>query len=340
MNILSSNDWKKEEIQKLFDFTDKLDSLDTSIFNDKILVNAFFESSTRTSLSFECAMKRLGGNVITFNSTSSSLNKGESFEDTISTLSLYGDIMVIRHPEKDKLKDATNISKIPIINGGDGNGEHPSQALLDLYSIYKKFGKNFKTKTILFIGDIKNSRTIHSLINLLNLYPSMKIHFLPFNNDLYPHDEMLNKISKIHTQNKNDIIITELDNNYSNYDIVYCTRLQKERSNNKMTAVDDKFIINNEKANKFKEDIIIMHPLPRNNELSTDVDNNHRCYYFKQMEYGIQLRMGLFYYIMNNNEKKSFLKDLSATFLLDIFAVIVFYFYIIPLLILYLDLYV
>ena len=300
MNILSSNDWKKEEIQKLFDFTDNLDSLDTSIFNDKILVNAFFEPSTRTSLSFECAMKRLGGNVITFNSTSSSLNKGESFEDTISTLSLYGDIMVIRHPEKDKVKYASNISKIPIINGGDGNGEHPSQALLDLYSIYKKFGNNFKTKTILFIGDIKNSRTIHSLINLLNLYPNMKIHFYPYNNDLYPNDDLVNKISKIHSQNKKTIIISELDNNnYSNYDIVYCTRLQKERSDNKIITINDKFIINNEKAEQFKKDMIIMHPLPRNKELSIDVDNNHRCYYFKQMEYGIQLRMGLFYYMIN-----------------------------------------
>ena len=175
-NILSCKNFNRETIDLILDFCYKSgDKLKLEYSNETpILVNVFYEPSTRTSLSFESAMNKLGGRTITFNKEVSSLKKGESFEDTIRTLSIYGNILVLRHPEKGMVEKASKYSKVPIINGGDGNGEHPTQALLDLYTIYERFGKDFENKKILLIGDIKNSRTIHSLLDLLKFYPKIK----------------------------------------------------------------------------------------------------------------------------------------------------------------------
>ena len=290
MNLLSTNQLTVERINDLFFLAERFKNF-KGLDENKILINVFFEPSTRTSLSFECAMSRLGGKTITFNKQFSSVNKGESFEDTIKTLSLYGDVMVLRHPEKGIVEKASSFSKIPIINGGDGNGEHPTQALLDLYTIYKKFGNEFQNKTILFVGDILNSRTVHSLLNLINLYPKIKVYFLPFKN-LGPSKDMISKYESI---------IVDYDNlDYKLFDIVYCTRLQKER-NSSENNVD--IIINNNFVNKLNKDAIIMHPLPRNNELDTDVDENHRSFYFKQVEFGVEIRKAIIYDILLNNKK-------------------------------------
>ena len=292
MSLLTCTNLSILDIKGLFLTTDKIYKSNSQLMKDKILINVFFEPSTRTSLSFECAMKRLGGNVINFQKDASSLKKGESYEDTIRTLSNYGDIMVLRHPEIGKVALASELINIPVINAGDGAGEHPTQALLDLYTMYKKFGNDFETKTILFVGDLKNSRTIHSLISLIHLYPEMKIHTLSYPG-LEPEEQLLENISKIHQQPKDSIVFSVDDIDYSLFDVVYITRLQKERGTNGLRCVPPLYRMTNELANTMKEDAIIMHPLPRNEEIDPDVDNNHRCYYFKQMKYGVDIRMAI-----------------------------------------------
>ena len=254
----------------------------------KILVNAFFEPSTRTSLSFESAMYRLGGDVITFQHDFSSVKKGESFEDTIRTLSSYGHIMAIRHPEKGAIEKAAEISKIPVINAGDGNGQHPTQALLDMYTIYRKFPDLEKLK-ILFVGDIKNSRTIHSLVDLFSFYTQNKLFFLPYN-DSSPEHDFLYDLGNRHGQVPSNMIIEKDELDISQYDVVYMTRMQKERRKN---PISPDFILTPELADKMKEKAIIMHPLPRNEELPSSVDTNHRAVYFEQMKYGLYVRMAL-----------------------------------------------
>ena len=330
MHIISTTNWNKQQINDLFTKTDQIFQKCNSYFKNKILINVFFEPSTRTMLSFECAMKRLGGQVINFNKDHSSIKKGESYEDTIKTLSQYGDIMVLRHPIPGYVDIASKLINIPIINAGDGNGEHPSQALLDLYTIYKKFGNDFLNKTILFIGDIKNSRTIHSLINLIHLYPTMKIHILYYPG-LGPTTELLNKISRIHKQALNNIVVlpkpgmginiyndSELNDfvDFNKIDIVYITRRQTERISSSESHIQHGFVMTNEMANQLKENAIIMHPLPRNDEIHPDVDNNHRCYYFKQMEYGVFIRMALIDNLLYPLSSKSLLSPQSISTLL------------------------
>ena len=291
MSLLSCNNLTAFDIKNLFLNTDIMSQNYDMLMRNKILINVFFEPSTRTSLSFECAMKRLGGDVINFQKDASSLKKGESYEDTIKTLSNYGDIMVLRHPEIGKVALASELIDIPVINAGDGAGEHPTQALLDLYTIYKKFGDSFETKTILFVGDLKNSRTIHSLISLIHLYPEMKIYTLSYPG-LEPEEQLLENISKIHQQPKDNIVFSVDNIDYSLFDVVYITRLQKERLKQGEEGICH-FKMTNELANTMKEDAIIMHPLPRNREIDPEVDNNHRCHYFKQMKYGVDVRMAI-----------------------------------------------
>ena len=302
MSLLSCKKLNSLDLKMIFLKTDKICKKANLLCSGKILINVFFEPSTRTSLSFECAMKRLGGDVINFQKDASSLKKGESYEDTIKTLSNYGDIMVLRHPEIGKVSLASELIHIPVINAGDGAGEHPTQAILDLYTIYKKFGNNFDTKKVLFVGDIKNSRTIHSLIYLINLYPEMKIYILSYPG-LEPEDQLLEKISKIHKQPKENIVFSVDNIDYSLFDVVYITRLQKERGPGRdgggLRDVPPSFIMTNELANTMKEDAIIMHPLPRNREIDPEVDNNHRCYYFKQMKYGVNVRMAIIFSLID-----------------------------------------
>ncbi len=257
------------------------------------LVNAFFEPSTRTMLSFQQACYRLGGKVINFNKEISSINKGESHYDTVKSLINYGDIMVLRHPEKGFVERISEKEKMPIINGGDGDGEHPTQALLDLYTIYKNF-KPFFTENayilnILIVGDIKHSRTIHSLIDVLKHYSRIKINLLPYDNR-EPNYEMLLNISKDHNQFVDDIVFRKEDCDYSKYDIIYMTRLQKERHAGTQNV---NFILNKEEMKKIKEKAIIMHPLPRNEEISTEIDDDERCVYFDQAKNGVYVRMSI-----------------------------------------------
>lgn len=266
------------------------------VSNGFVLMNAFFEPSTRTSLSFEAAMKKLGGNVINLNISASSKSKGESDEDTIKSIENYGDIMVIRHPEKGFVEKVSSDSKIPVISGGDGNGEHPTQALLDLYTIYKHSNDFFINQSsflnILIIGDIKHSRTVHSLVDILKHYPRMKITLLPYY-DREPDDNFVYNIALQHNQIYDDIVIRNKDEcDFSLYDIIYTTRLQKERENMSKNSSND-IIIDKEFMTKLKEDAIVMHPLPRNHEINTEVDTDDRCVYFEQMKNGVFTRMAV-----------------------------------------------
>ena len=296
--MISVNDISIQYINNLFNFIDNnKNNFNNTNYYDKILINAFFEPSTRTSLSFESAMYKLGGKVITFQKDSSSIKKGESFEDTIKTLSTYGDILVLRHPDIEFVKKAKEISNIPIINAGNGNGEHPTQALLDLYTIYKHLKENNinhhitnsindNILNILFIGDIKNARTIHSLIQILKKYNNVVIDLLPYH-ECEPDNNFINNF-KMNIIDNNNI-------QYDKYQVIYTSRLQKERYD---SGQKPHIIINNEFMKKVNNNCIIMHPLPRNEEIHPEVDDDPRCKYFKQMEYGILIRIGILHFIL------------------------------------------
>ena len=304
--MISTKNLNINYLHKLFNMTKSIkynQNRHIDYMNNKILINAFFEPSTRTSLSFESAMYKLGGKVINFNKDTSSLNKGESINDTLKTLENYGDIIVIRHPDKNIIHDVYDkkLLNIPIINGGNGAGEHPSQALLDLYTIYEKYNESFDNLNnlkILFIGDILHSRTVNSLAELLQLFPSIKINILPYNDQSSASNELLENISKNHNQNVKEIIVNKENIDWNNYDIFYVTRYQKERKVNQ-DDINDDIIINNNILDKMKKNAMIMHPLPRNDEISPEIDKSEKVYYFKQMENGVYIRMALIYDLLS-----------------------------------------
>lgn len=291
--LLSCKNLSKNQIMKILRRTEDFEKKPS--FNNQgynfTLINAFFEPSTRTMLSFQQACYRLGGRVINFNKEFSSINKGESHYDTVKSLVNYGDIMVLRHPERGFVEKFSEKEKMPIINGGDGDGEHPTQALLDLYTIYKNFksffNENAHILNILIVGDIRHSRTIHSLIDVLKHYSRIKINLLPYENR-EPEYEMIENIAREHNQFVEDIVYDKNNCDYSKYDVIYMTRLQKERHGGTQNV---NFILNKQEMEKVKKDAIIMHPLPRNEEIATEIDDDERCVYFDQMKNGVFVRM-------------------------------------------------
>ncbi len=275
MSLISVKQLSLFYIHKLIQRTYEMKELTEKPLTGKILVTYFCEPSTRTSASFQSAMIRLGGSVISLQGEYSSQQKGESLEDSIQTLSSYGDAIVLRHPEKGSSERANKVSSIPIINAGDGNGEHPTQALLDIFTIYDELLKrnislydtNRRVINITFVGDLTNSRTVHSLIHILSFFQNINI------------------ITEI-----NDEILKITD-------VLYVTRIQKERYENideynKINS-KEKFCLNEENIKLMKEDSIVLHPLPRLQEISTSVDNDKRCVYFKQVENGVYVRMAI-----------------------------------------------
>ena len=253
-----------------------------TICNGKTLINLFYEPSTRTSCSFHKAMLNLGGNVIEI-ADNSSAKKGESLEDTIKTVSNYGDVIVLRHPEKGSSERASKVSTVPLINAGDGNGEHPTQALLDMYTIYKESKKDMLNDELIvtFIGDIKNSRTIHSLIHLLNLFQVTYIFISPPGLEL---DLQFTKLNVLYLSLEEALKIT---------DVVYVTRIQKERTSEEFKPIClSKEILGT-------KDYIIMHPLPRQEELPPEIDDDQRSVYFNQVAYGVNMRMAILDELLN-----------------------------------------
>ncbi|NLC48289.1 MAG: aspartate carbamoyltransferase [Tenericutes bacterium] len=258
----------------------------------KLLATLFYEPSTRTRFSFEAAMLRLGGQVIGFSEpNSSSVAKGESIADTIRTIECYSDIVVMRHPKEGAPKIASLNASIPVINAGDGGHNHPTQTLTDLLTIFKVKG-TFENLKIGICGDLKFGRTVHSLIKAMSHYSGVSFVFISPEELKIPYyikKEILmkGKINFIETDN--------LEESIFDLDILYMTRVQRERFFNEddYLRLKDIFVLDNLKLQKAKESLSIMHPLPRVNEISVEVDSDNRAIYFKQAKYGMYVRMSL-----------------------------------------------
>ncbi len=256
------------------------------LLEGKILATIFYEPSTRTRLSFETAMKRLGGDVITMDSKSSSTMKGESLIDTIRVISGYSDIIVLRHPNEGAARLASKYSSVPIINAGDGANQHPTQTLLDLYTIKREVGKIDGIK-IAFVGDLKYGRTVHSLVYALSLFNDVEFYFIS------PEELKIPKDIKEDLRSKN-IKFKELTDFIDDIDVLYVTRLQKERfSPEEYEKVKFSYRITKDLVEGKR--FIIMHPLPRIDEIDYEVDNLPNAKYFKQSYYGIPVRMAILY---------------------------------------------
>ncbi len=258
----------------------------------KKLATLFFEPSTRTRMSFEAAMYELGGNVISMTDAgSSSAAKGESVADTAKTVSCYADIIAMRHPKEGAAFVAANAASIPVINAGDGGHCHPTQTLADLLTIYREKGR-FDNLTVGLCGDLKFGRTVHSLINALSRYSNIKFVLIS------PEELKLPSYVKrdsIKSKNIPYIQTTDLENAMSELDILYMTRVQRERFFNEedYLRLKDSYILTPDKLKNAKEDLTIMHPLPRVNEISVAVDDDPRACYFKQVLNGKYMRMAL-----------------------------------------------
>jgi len=260
------------------------------LLKGKILANLFYEPSTRTSSSFFSAMERLGGSVIPINEVHySSVAKGESLPDTIRSLECYADVIVIRHPEVGSAKMAAEYARKPVINAGDGPGEHPTQALLDLFTIMEEL-ERVDGLTVTMLGDLKHGRTVHSLARLLSLfvvrlnYVSPEILRLP--------SELMDELSGQGVSQKE---FRELDEVLPETDVLYVTRIQKERFDDpkEYEKTKDAYVITPQTMQRAKDEMIVMHPLPRVGEISMELDQDPRAAYFRQMEYGLYLRMAL-----------------------------------------------
>jgi aspartate carbamoyltransferase len=256
----------------------------------KILANLFYEPSTRTSSSFTSAMERLGGSVIPISEVRySSVSKGESLPDTVRTLEAYADVIVLRHPEMGSAELAARYARKPIINAGDGVGEHPTQALLDLFTIQEELGE-VDGLTITMVGDLKYGRTVHSLARLLTLYD---VHLNYVSPDILRMPEHI--IGEVRERGIPQAEYNSLDPVIGQSDVLYVTRVQKERFEDPEVyeSVRSAFVITPETLKSAKEEMVVMHPLPRVGEISMEVDDDPRAAYFRQMEYGLYVRMAL-----------------------------------------------
>ena len=294
-SLIEPTNLSVEEVEELIILANKIikDPLTYSkCCENYLLATLFYEPSTRTRFSFEAAMLRLGGKVIGFSeANSSSVSKGESLADTIRTISLYADIIAMRHPQEGSALVAEKYSSVPLINAGDGGHYHPTQTLTDLLTIHHLKGR-FNNLVIGFCGDLKFGRTVHSLIKAMVRYNDVSFVFIS------PVELKIPEYIKKEVLDKNNIKYIETDNledNINTLDIIYMTRVQKERFFNEQDYIrlKDMFILDKAKLVNSKKDLIIMHPLPRVNEINIDVDEDPRAVYFKQAKYGMYIRMAL-----------------------------------------------
>ena len=259
------------------------------ILNGKVIASIFYEPSTRTRVSFSAAAKRLGSKVLGIDTNTSSVKKGETLEDFIRCIECYADLIVLRSSEVGDALKASQLTKVPIINAGDGIGEHPTQALLDIFTIREERG-TVNGLTITMIGDLKHGRTVHSLAKLLSLY-SVRLRYVS------PHGleiptEVINYVKE---RNIEQTEHSDLNDVLEKTDILYVTRIQKERfkSEKEYIKFRNSYQITPQMLTRAKKNLVIMHPLPRVNEISNSVDNDPRAAYFRQMEYGMYVRMAL-----------------------------------------------
>ena len=294
-DILSVNQFGRDDLRYLFGVAHEMREMvarvgSFDLLKGKVLANLFYEPSTRTASSFMAAMQRLGGSVIPISEVRySSVAKGESLPDTVRTLECYADVIVLRHPEKGAAAEAARYASKPIINAGDGVGEHPTQALLDLFTIHEELGR-VSGLTVTMLGDLKYGRTVHSLSRLLSLY-DVKLNYVSPDILRMPK-EIQAEVAARGTEQRETADLGEV---LADTDVLYVTRVQKERFDEPAAyeSVRGAYVITPETMLGAKDDMIVMHPLPRVGEISMDLDSDPRAAYFRQMEYGMYVRMAI-----------------------------------------------
>ncbi|HEY3345576.1 MAG TPA: aspartate carbamoyltransferase [Anaerolineaceae bacterium] len=294
-DILSVRQFNRQDLEYIFGVAREMQAMvlrvgSFDLLKGKILANLFYEPSTRTSSSFTAAMERLGGSVIPINEVRySSVAKGESLPDTVRTLEAYADVIVLRHPEIGSAALAAKYARKPVINAGDGAGEHPTQALLDLFTILAELGQ-VDGMTVTMVGDLKYGRTVHSLARLLSLFDARLRYVSP--EILRMPAEIIAELEQAGIPQSEH---TRLEDVLGESDVLYVTRIQKERFTDAQAYenVKDAYVITPELLRAAKEKMVVLHPLPRVGEISMEVDEDPRAAYFRQMEYGLYVRMAL-----------------------------------------------
>ena len=295
-HVLSVNQYTRQELHLLFTVAQEM-RLGVQrqgvlpILQSRVLCTMFYEPSTRTSASFDAAMQRLGGRTIAINTDHSSTKKGETLQDTIRTLGCYGDAVVLRHPDNSSAATAAKFSPVPVINGGNGSLEHPTQAFLDLFTIREELG-TATGRTITFVGDLKYGRTVHSLVKLLKHYENVRINLVSPAALGLPEEVKEAVAAAGQLGQESEALTPKL---IAQSDVLYCTRVQKERfpSEEEYERLKDTLIVDNSVLKHAKPTMVVMHPLPRNREISEEVDFDQRAAYFRQMRYGLYTRMAL-----------------------------------------------
>ena len=315
-HILSISQFQRQDVEQIFSVADRMEPYAlrkrvTRVLEGAILGNMFFEASTRTRVSFGSAFNLLGGEVReTAGFESSALVKGESLQDTARVLSGFSDVICMRHPQEGSVADFASASRVPVMNGGDGANEHPTQALLDLYTIGRELaakGRTIDGLRIAMIGDLRHGRTVHSLSKLLSLYNNIQVMLISPKELALPE----NIIEQMRSAGVTVTVSDELNNSIANVDIVYSTRIQEERFSSKAEAdlYRGKFRLNQAIYTKHCEpNTVIMHPLPRDsrsdaNELDCDLDDNPNLAIFRQTDNGLLIRMALFALVLDVVDK-------------------------------------
>jgi len=290
-SLVSINDYSTSEMLQILDLAEHFEKVhEPKLLSGKVVATLFFEPSTRTRLSFESAVQKLGGSIIGFtDSSSSSVTKGETLKDTILTVANYSDLIVMRNPLEGSARFASEVSSVPVINAGDGANQHPTQTLLDLYSIRKTQG-TLENLNIFMVGDLKYGRTVHSLLMALS-------HFKPVFNFI-SHDKLKMPDEYKHFLKEKNIKFYEhkdFSDIISEADIIYMTRVQKERFSDLMEyeKTKDAYVLKSSMLTNVKPNMKILHPLPRVNEITLDVDDNPHAYYFQQALNGIFTRQAI-----------------------------------------------
>lgn len=296
-NLISITDFTKDDYLRIMQLAAEFEvTPNQDLLKGKVVASLFFEPSTRTRLSFETAINRLGGRIIGFSdSSSSSVTKGETLHDTIRMVTNYADLIVMRHPLEGSARYASQVANVPVINAGDGANQHPTQTLLDMYSIMKTQGR-LDNINIFMVGDLKYGRTVHSLLQALSVFKN------PIFNFIAPPELAMPVEFKRYLTNKGIRYFehTEFTDIISEADIIYMTRVQKERFTDPIEyeKVKNVYILRNKMLNNTKPSMKILHPLPRVNEIHTDVDNNPKAYYFTQALNGVFTREAIISHIM------------------------------------------
>ena len=297
-DLISITDYSKEDYLRILELAADFEkNPNQRLLEGKVVASLFFEPSTRTRLSFETAINRLGGRIIGFSDAgSSSVSKGETLHDTIRMVSNYVDLIVMRHPLEGSARYAAEVADVPVINAGDGANQHPTQTLLDMYSILKTQG-TLDNINIFMIGDLKYGRTVHSLLMALTEFGN------PIFNFIAPEELMMPEEYKMFLNEKGIRYFehTEINSNINHADIIYMTRVQKERFMDPIEyeKVKNVYILKNKMLKDTKPNMRILHPLPRINEIHPDVDKNEKAYYFTQAKNGVYTRQAIIAHILN-----------------------------------------